>query len=184
MPDTPNTYKLDIYINSGEFSGQSIDGFIQTDGALGFLQPGDITAFSFTFYGIISVTSANGHVVPLTSLKYADATGTIVVPLNSVLYATAADIEFRSQVLGAFEFIADNRSPYVAFGPNTPYSDGPGGWYGTWYRCGDVGFTEGQTIAWAVVPSVPEPTTWAMLLTGFALLGGWRWQLRHSVQKN
>jgi hypothetical protein len=34
------------------------------------------------------------------------------------------------------------------------------------------------------VAAVPEPTTWAMLLTGFALLGGWRWRSRHSVQKN
>jgi hypothetical protein len=31
-----------------------------------------------------------------------------------------------------------------------------------------------------VQPAVPEPSTWAMLLTGFAMLGGWSWRFRHS----
>lgn len=30
------------------------------------------------------------------------------------------------------------------------------------------------------VAAVPEPTTWAMLLTGFAMLGGWSWRFRYS----
>jgi hypothetical protein len=35
------------------------------------------------------------------------------------------------------------------------------------------------------IPSaVPEPATWAMLLAGFAMLGGWSWRFKRSVQKS
>jgi hypothetical protein len=58
----------------------------------------------------------------------------------------------------------DPADPYaVSFEP-TGYSTSviPGGWQVT-------------SITY-VQPAVPEPATWALLLTGFALLGGWRWQ--------
>jgi hypothetical protein len=41
-----------------------------------------------------------------------------------------------------------------------------------------------EVTVFTEVAAVPEPTTWAMLLTGFVLLGGWRWRSRHSVQKS
>jgi hypothetical protein len=62
----------------------------------------------------------------------------------------------------------DPADPYaVSFEP-TGYSTSvfPGGWQVT-------------SITY-VQPAVPEPATWAMLLTGFAMLGGWRWRFRHS----
>jgi hypothetical protein len=49
--------------------------------------------------------------------------------------------------------------------------------------CGGYG-SLGATGPAITVAAVPEPMTWAMLLTGFALLGGWRWRSRHSVQKS
>jgi uncharacterized caspase-like protein len=92
----------------------------------------------------------------------ADTTVVIVDIIENPFYAPSGmALYFAAEAM-------DPADPYAVSFQTIGYSTSvfPGGW--------------AVTSVTYVQPAVPEPATWAMLLTGFAMLGGWSWRFRHS----
>jgi PEP-CTERM motif len=140
-----------------------VSGSITTDSAVGVLSASDITAFSiFMTDGINSVTIAGPPFVSVSGTAFTATTSGLFFDFS----ATPTDyLElFNSAITGTLcfngpggdcsgspstlELVFQNGFPQVVFDP-IPMS-------------GNVQFA---------VASVPEPTTWAMMLLGFAGIG-------------
>jgi hypothetical protein len=118
-----------------------------------------------------------------------NANSTFYPPIPGALVATSLGLYYNFQTPTGISGFATTYVGDLSRAPELVFSENYLAWAvgTTWiqFYLGQPGplFPTTNLIA-TPISGVPEPTTWAMLLIGFALLGGWRWRLRHSVQKS
>jgi hypothetical protein len=164
------TYTLtnDVLDNAGWGSG-ALTGTITTDGTIGTLSSNNIINWAIN----IAYGSYSNTITPASS-----AVGVYLPTIG--LSATATDLLFQFSPQGyndfAFSRVPENYSLYGDYVDWNGYSYGNGQFASDLFASADgvsYGQTDGpqglQTIA--EVAAVPEPSTWAMMILGFAGVG-------------
>lgn len=152
----------------GAFTAANVTGTITTNGALGTLSTSDITAWDITAsYGSVTEHFSNIVASPFTSSGFSwSPTSTLVASSSGLSFSNNANLSiYQSYFVGGIgktDFIS-------AFTYRT----------GSFSIHGSTGFA-GATLSqinqsnFATVPNqspVPEPKTYAMLLSGLGLIG-------------
>jgi hypothetical protein len=175
------TYTVDETI-SGPLDGvvgnptqtDSVVGSITTDGTIGVLHTLNLQSWNLDLRDVTN---------PANSIDLTQNNSLISVDIGSVLNATATGLFFNFSSYGAFGFQADSPGQYSGYhywclnagwgGCLNGNSIAPGNVYA--FNGGNdlvvAAGTEGQVGNSPLNPSVPEPSTWAMLILGFAGIG-------------
>jgi hypothetical protein len=150
----------DVNLSSGT---TSVVGQITTDGQVGTLGQGDIV-------GIDVVISSSAGSTTLNALNGVNVTGVDLTATSSGLFYNFSSLDNAS-----FFFITNFSGSFVCFN-NSASACNPGGSPSTV----DVFFPSAVSailesgnveIGAAAVAAVPEPSTWAMMILGFAGVG-------------
>jgi hypothetical protein len=171
-----------VYDISNSF-GPSITGTITTDGNLGVLQTADILDFNIILHTATLTTTILG---PLSGANYSQF-GTDNQNNSTAFTASATGLFFN--------FLATTGTPYLLFQGGSPlggllcFNGAPGNCDGNPHSIGvHVGaesnplIQESGNVQIAVlhVSGVPEPSTWAMMILGFAGVGFMAYRRRNS----
>jgi hypothetical protein len=178
-PAAATTYQYAIDFEFPAFMGVASDNFargtITTDCNNCNLYRSDVVAWNLTVsVGTDSSVLTNGN-----STFFPAPPGDLVATPDGLYY------NFQAALTGPSGF-SDSYAVGLNSNPQFVLDQGTLAWAAgtTYIYLYSVPNYPPSDVIGTAIAGVPEPSTWAMLLTGFALLGGWRWRSRHSVQKS
>jgi hypothetical protein len=160
------TAQATTYTSGESFNGATVDLSITTNGATGTLTQSDITSWD------ISVTDSAGSITMTPSNSQVDL-------FAGGLTATASALDYTF-TQGTFNWLLI-QSPELGGGNTALWCVASSGCFTGEDGLPAIGATstgtpieqmsESGTITLATVSAVPEPSTWAMMILGFASLG-------------
>ncbi len=154
---------------------------ITTDNTLGGLTNANITDWTIQLSSGLNSATLKGPISGSNSSLVIVTGSALATNLNSSLIATASDLQFNFDGNGFFGFLAGgsaNGFGYFFNGATGTGQCGGGGVFECVFfvnnavvgveRVSPTGF---QTLASAAPGGVPEPASWALMITGFGLAG-------------
>jgi PEP-CTERM motif len=168
-----STYNVDFSIPASAvdpFESVVITGKMVTDCDSCTLQPSDFVSWSFTETGSFNASFSGGP-----------ANITSALPPVSPLSAGGGVITYDPHANGLLDFLyvtGAAQNDHVEFGLGALVAEGPCSGCQA-YNTGDGG--HGGTIAVEAITAVPEPSTWAMMILGFAGIGFLAYRRKNSA---
>jgi hypothetical protein len=157
VPGKATTYTIDF---------PQLSGFIETDGTLGFLQASNISNFSVSWNGGGWGLGIYYHPMQWTYAVVVDASALWATPDQLLIeYNSAGPVAGQSQFRVASHFGGVIWDPVSPNQVNYQFTYNDGVLYAM-----NSGFIDSPSVEIAVA-AVPEASTWALMLLGFAGLG-------------
>jgi small ligand-binding sensory domain FIST len=134
-----------VYTVNDTVGAYTVIGTITTDGVIGTVHPTDVTSYNLTFTGMAVADTPSNSTVNL---------------VGNALTANATQLLFNFSDSSGVDFFIAGPSVFDNYYQTQVIVDGT-----------LVSKTVTGNVAIAAVTAVPEPSTWAMMILGFAGIG-------------